>query len=347
MLQPVWEHAASAVQDPSAEPLSTLRVVVLIPCHNEALTVVATVHAFRRALPHAKIYVYDNNSSDDTARLAAAAGAEVRFERLQGKGNVVRRMFSDIDADIYVMADGDNTYDASAAPRLIATLLSGPYDMVNAVRKHAAAEAYRPGHVLGNRLLTGLVRLFFGAGTDDMLSGYKAFSRRFVKSFPALSRGFEIETELMVHALDLQLPIAEIEASYQSRPAGSTSKLNTFRDGFRILKLVGWVLKHDKPLLFFGQVSGLLATLSLILGGSVAIEFYETGLVPRLPTAVLAAAIMLAAFMSFFTGLILDTVTRSRREMKRLHYQGQPSPLPVPAQHPAKTNTVTRAMLQA
>jgi glycosyltransferase involved in cell wall biosynthesis len=295
-------------------------VAVLIPCYNEVDTIRNAVRGFRESVPAARIYVFDNNSHDGTAEIAAGAGAIVRRETAQGKGNVVRRMFSDIDADIYVIVDGDGTYDATAAPRLVETLLSGPYDMVNVARKHIAKEAYRPGHLLGNRLLTWLVGLFFGTKTTDMLSGYKAFSRRFVKSFPAMSKGFEIETELMIHALDLRLPVAEIQAPYHARAAGSISKLSTFRDGLRILKLLGWLLKHEKPLFFFSSLAGFLVVLSLSLGIPIVLEFLSTGLVPRLPTAVLAAAIMLSAVMSLFTGLILDTVTHSRREVKRLHY---------------------------
>jgi glycosyltransferase involved in cell wall biosynthesis len=303
-----------------------LDVAVLIPCHNEANTIRNTVRGFQVSVPTARIYVFDNNSHDGTAEIAVGAGAIVRRETAQGKGNVIRRMFSDIEAEIYIIVDGDGTYDAEAAPRLLETLLSGPYDMVNVARKHIAKEAYRPGHVFGNRLLTGLVGLFFGTKTTDMLSGYKAFSRRFAKTFPAMSKGFEIETELMIHALDLRLPVAEIEAPYDARPPGSTSKLSTFRDGLRILKLLGWLLKHEKPMLFFSSLAGLLVILSLSLGIPIVLEFLSTGLVPRLPTAVLAAAIMLSAVMSLFTGLILDTVTRSRREVKRLHYLREQAP---------------------
>lgn len=296
------------------------RVAVLLPCYNEAHAIAKVVADFRSALPGALIYVFDNNSKDDTAELAREAGAIVRREPRQGKGNVVRRMFADIDADVYVMADGDGTYDAGTAPRLVATLLDGPYDMVNVARRHIASEAYRPGHVFGNKMLTGLVGTFFGVGTTDMLSGYKAFSRRFVKTFPAMSRGFEIETELMIHTMELRLPVAEIEAPYDKRVEGSASKLNTFRDGFRILKLLGWLLKHEKPLAFFSVVAGALAMLSIGLAIPVLLEYLSSGLVPRLPTAVLSAVIMLCAIVSAFTGLILDTVTHSRRETKRLFY---------------------------
>jgi glycosyltransferase involved in cell wall biosynthesis len=301
-------------------------VAVLIPCFNEAATIGKTVHAFRKVVPLARVYVFDNNSHDGTAEIAAGAGAIVRRETAQGKGNVIRRMFADIDADIYVIVDGDGTYDANAVPRLLKTLATGPYDMVNVARKHIGQEAYRTGHIFGNRVLTGLVALFFGAKTTDLLSGYKAFSRRFVKTFPAMSSGFETETELMIHALDLRLPFAEIEAPYCARPEGSTSKLSTLRDGLRILKLLGWLLKHEKPLLFFSTLAVLFLVLSFGLGIPIILEFFSTGLVPRLPTAVLAAAIMLSAVMSFFTGLILDTVTYSRREAKRLHYLRERAP---------------------
>lgn len=301
-------------------------IAVLIPCYNEALTIAKTVSGFQKALPSARIYVFDNNSRDETAAVALACGAIVRRETMQGKGHVVRRMFADIDADIYIMADGDGTYDAKAAPQLVETLVAGPYDMVNVARKHTAVEAYRRGHVFGNLFLTRLVGLSFGTKTTDMLSGYKAFSRRFVKTFPAMSRGFEIETELMIHAIDLRLPVSEISAPYDKRPEGSVSKLNTIRDGLRIVKLLGWLLKHEKPLMFFSALSTLLLLLSLALGIPVVLEFLRTGLVPRLPTAVLAATIMLSAVLSLFTGLVLDTVTHSRRESKRLHYLSQPPP---------------------
>lgn len=312
--------------------INSYRIAVLVPCFNEAIGIASVVDGFRKLLPHAHIYVYDNNSTDGTAEVARKAGAIVQTELEQGKGNVVRRMFSDVDADIYVMVDGDGTYDASAAPRLVATLLSGPYDMVNVARRHIEKDAYRRGHVTGNRLLTGLVGLFFGTKTTDMLSGYKAFSRRFVKTFPASSRRFEIETEMMIHCLDLRLPMTEIEAPYGKRLEGSASKLSTLRDGFRILRLLGWLLKHEKPLAFFSAVSALLVAISVALGTPILLEFLDTGLVPRLPTALLATGIMLVAVMSFFTGLVLDTVTHSRREIKRLFYLSQ-QPIHDPAQH--------------
>jgi glycosyltransferase involved in cell wall biosynthesis len=296
------------------------RIAVLVPCHNEALTVAAVVEGFRAALPDATIYVYDNNSKDGTADIARAAGAEVRFESQPGKGSVVRRMFADIEADWYVMVDGDATYDASAAPRLLAHAIEGRYDMVNAARAETADKAYRPGHRFGNRVLTGLVGTIFGTRTTDMLSGYKVFSRRFVKSFPAMSAGFEIETELMIHALELKLPVGEISAPYGERPEGSVSKLATWRDGFVILRLIGVLVQRERPFEFFGVISLALLLGALLLGLPVVAEFFESGLVPRLPTAVLASALVLAALLSFAVGLILNAITHSRREAKRLAY---------------------------
>lgn len=295
-------------------------IAVLIPCFNEGLTIGTVVTQFRRVLPQAKIYVYDNNSTDNTVEAAKAAGAIVRHESAQGKGNVVRRMFGDIDSDLYLMVDGDGTYDANSAIRMLSLLEEGPYDMVNAARRHTEDIAYRPGHVFGNWVLTHLVSVLFGSKTTDMLSGYKAFSRRFVKSFQATSRSFEIETELMIHCLDLRLPTAEIIAPYYARIDGSTSKLSTFRDGFRILRLIGWLVKQEKPFLFFTSLSVLLAAVSLGLSVPIVENYYETGLVPRLPTAVLSASIMIVAVMCFFSGLILDSVTQSRREAKRFFY---------------------------
>ena len=301
---------------PSAAP----RIAVLVPCYNEALTVAEVVRGFRASLPEATIYVYDNNSSDGTADIARAAGAEVRFESRPGKGNVVRRMFVDVEADWYIMVDGDATYDPAAAPRLLATAQQGGYDMVNVARDETGEKAYRRGHRFGNRLLTGLVGLIFGSQTSDMLSGYKVFSRRFVKSFPAMSAGFEIETELMIHALELQAPIGEISAPYGERPEGSISKLATWRDGFLILRLVGLLVQRERPLEFFGAVGALLLLSALILGLPVVWTFFETGLVPRLPTAVLASTFTLVAFLSFTVGIVLNAITHSRREMKRLAY---------------------------
>jgi glycosyltransferase involved in cell wall biosynthesis len=296
------------------------RIAVLVPCHNEELTIAAVVAGFRASLPDAVVYVFDNNCTDRTAEIARAAGAEVWFERIPGKGNVVRRMFADVDADWYIMVDGDATYDATAAPRLLQAAIDGSYDMVNAAREETGHAAYRRGHRFGNRVLTGLVGAIFGSRTTDMLSGYKVFSRRFVKSFPAMSAGFEIETEIMIHALELNLPVGEISASYGERPEGSTSKLATWRDGFLILRMIGVLIQRERPLEFFSALAGLLLLLSLALGVPVVWTFIEIGLVPKLPTAVLASALMLSALLSFAVGLILNAITHSRREIKRLAY---------------------------
>ena len=295
-------------------------VAVLVPCHNEAATIGRVIEDFRGYLPRAAIYVYDNGSTDDTAQIARASGALVRAEPLLGKGNVVRRMFADIDADIYVMVDGDGTYDAAAAPRLVEQMLRNNLDMVNCARRPVDDSAYRPGHRLGNRLLTGLVARVFGNRLSDMLSGYRALSRRFVKSFPALSTGFEIETEITVHALELRVPIAEISAPYFMRPHGSPSKLNTIGDGARILRVIVHLVKEERPLQFFSSIFFALVLVSLALGFPVVMQFLATGLVNRLPTAVLAMGLMILAFLSLFCGLVLDTVTRGRRELKRLLY---------------------------
>lgn len=295
------------------------RVAILVPCYNEAQTVAGVVTAFQAVLPSATVYVYDNNSTDGTAVKARAAGAVVRSETLQGKGNVIRRMFADIDADIYVLVDGDGTYDAASAPKLIDRLLDDDLDMVNAARD-GTGDAYRPGHRFGNKLLTGIVSHIFGNRLTDMLSGYRVFSRRFAKSFPGLAQGFEIETELTVHALELRLPIAEIHAPYGSRPPGSVSKLGTIRDGIRVLWTILVLIKEERPLPFFSLIAALLAGASVFLMVPVFITFVQTGLVPRMPTAVLATGMMILAFLSLACGLILDTVTRGRRELKRLHY---------------------------
>ena len=297
-----------------------MKVVVLIPCYNEEISIANVVNDFRAALPSATIYVYDNNSSDRTVEVARAAGAVVRAESQQGKGNVVRRMFADIDADIYVLVDGDNTYDAAAAPKLIDKLINESLDMVNGCRVTDIQAAYRPGHRFGNRLLTGLVAAIFGNRTKDMLSGYRVFSRRFVKSFPALSRGFEIETELTVHALELRMPIADVDTRYIDRLPGSESKLSTIKDGMRILRMIVSLVKEERPFQFFGFIAALLSLVSVSLAYPIVIEFLETGLVPRFPTAILASAVMITAILSFFSGLILDTVTHARREIKRLAY---------------------------
>jgi len=303
-----------------ATPPDRFRLAVLIPCYNEEHSIVDVVAAFRQALPGAAIYVYDNNSTDRTAELALSAGAVVRMERRQGKGNVVRRMFADTEADVYILVDGDGTYDAASAPALISLLLEDGLDMVDAARDEQSDAAYRRGHRLGNVVLTELVRRIFGRQLTDMLSGYRVLSRRFVKSFPALSFGFEIETELTVHALELRMPIAEARTPYRERPAGSVSKLRTYRDGFRILRTIAALVKEERPLAFFAVCFVALACLSLLFGWPVVTTYLETGLVPRLPTAVLSMGLMLLAFLSLACGLILDTVTRGRRELRRLHY---------------------------
>ena len=300
--------------------ISDLSIAVLVPCYNEGATIERVVADFKVALPDAKIYVYDNRSTDDTFARAARAGAIVRREERPGKGEVVRRMFGDIEADVYVMVDGDATYHAPSAPALIDLMLKSHADLVNGARIDTAVKAYRPGHRFGNRLLTGLVSAFFGQMTTDMLSGYKIFSRRFVKSFPAHSRGFEIETELMVHALELRMTIKEQSTPYAERPEGSISKLNTIRDGIRILSIIGLFVREERPLAVFSLLGLLLSVGSLALGLPVVAEFLETGLVSRFPTAILASALMITAVISVFSGLVLDTVTRGRREAKRFAY---------------------------
>jgi len=299
-------------------------VAVLIPCLNEEAAIPAVVNDFRRALPDALIFVYDNGSTDRTVEVARAAGAIVRREPLKGKGNVVRRMFADIEADIYVLVDGDDTYDAASAPAMIRRLIDDALDMVNGAREEKSEAAYRRGHRFGNRLLTGLVARFFGERMSDMLSGYRIMSRRFVKSFPALATGFETETELTVHALELRMPIAEVMTPYRERPAESASKLRTIPDGIRIMRLIMRLVREERPLEFFSLVAGVLALASILLGIPVVLEYITTGLVPRLPTAVLAMGLMLLAFLSLACGLILSTVTRGRMEAKRLHYLGIP-----------------------
>lgn len=303
-----------------------LRIAVLLPCYNEEAAVAETVAGFRAALPAAQIYVYDNNSSDRTREVAAAAGAIVRSERMQGKGHVVRRMFADVEADIYVMADGDSTYDAAAAPALVAKLVEEQLDMVVGARRSAVEEAYRRGHRLGNRLFTGLLSSLFGRSFSDIFSGYRVFSRRFAKSFPALSRGFETETEISVHALELAMPVGELLTAYGARPEGSQSKLSTYRDGWRILRTILHLVRIERPVLFYGAFSLLLALVAILLAVPLAVTYLETGLVPRFPTAILVTGLVLLASLSFFAGLILDTVVRGRREVRRLHYLGFPAP---------------------
>jgi glycosyltransferase involved in cell wall biosynthesis len=302
--------------------LAALRIAVLVPCYNEAAAIEQVITGFRQALPQARILVFDNNSTDDTVAIARRAGAETRHVHRQGKGNVVRRMFADVEADLYLLVDGDATYDAASAPRLIEKLLAEELDMVVGARKDTATEAYRPGHRFGNRVLTEFVARIFGRAFNDILSGYRVFSRRFVKSFPALSIGFEIETELTIHALELRMPIAEVETPYYARPAGSASKLNTWRDGFRILRMILRLYQLQRPLSFFSTIAGVLAAAAIILAIPVLVTYIETGLVPRLPTAILSTGLMLLASLSLTCGLILDNVTRGRQEMKRLFYLG-------------------------
>jgi glycosyltransferase involved in cell wall biosynthesis len=299
---------------------------VLIPCFNEASSIGHVVGDFRAALPDATIYVYDNNSTDRTVSCARAAGAVVRSETLQGKGHVIRRMFADIEADVYVLVDGDDTYDASVAPVMADVLLDRRLDMVSAARDTPEADAYRLGHQVGNAILSGMVRHAFGGGIDDMLSGYRVFSRRFVKSFPALSSGFETETEFTVHALALHMPVAELRAPYRGRAPGSHSKLNTIADGFRILREIVTLIEHERPLPFFSLVMVFWLTAALVLGLPVIVTFLHTGLVERLPTAVLSASMVLLASLSLGCGLILDSVARGRKELKRLHYLSIPAP---------------------
>jgi glycosyltransferase involved in cell wall biosynthesis len=304
----------------------SLSVAVLVPCLNEEAAIAKVVEDFRAALPGATVYVYDNASTDQTVAVARAAGAVVRVEPLRGKGNVVRRMFADVEADVYVLVDGDDTYSAAAAPEAVRKLVSEQLDMLNLARVTEIQAAYRPGHRFGNALLTGVVARIFGNRFGDILSGYRVFSRRFVKSFPALAAGFEIETELTVHALELRMPIAEVAAPYKDRPVGSASKLRTFRDGFRILRTIMNLAKEERPLAFFSLAFALLALGALGLALPVIETYHQTGLVPRLPTAVLATGTMLLAFLSLACGFILDTVTRGRRELKRLSYLTTPAP---------------------
>ena len=311
---------AGADAETPARMLASHRIAVLVPCYNEAATIADVVTGFRAALPGSVVYVYDNNSTDNTLEAARAAGAVVRRETHQGKGYVVRRMFADVDADVYVLVDGDATYNAPSARAMIARLIEGPLDMVLGVRVDREEAAYRPGHRTGNRLLTGFVTHIFGHSFTDMLSGYRAFSRRFVKSFPVLSGGFEIETELTIHALELELPVAEVRTPYYARPEGSASKLNTWRDGFRILLTILKIYRAERPLPLFTAIGLALAAVSTGLAIPIFITYLEEGIVPRFPTAILSTGLMLVAFLCFVCGLILDTVTRGRREAKLLAY---------------------------
>ena len=300
--------------------LSPYAIAVLVPCYNEEKSIAKVVADFRAALPDATIFVFDNNSTDRTVAVARAAGAEVFSVPHQGKGHVVRRMFTDIEADIYVLVDGDATYDAPSAPKMVDLLLRERLDMVVGTRVDQEVAAYRKGHRTGNWLLTTFVAQVFGRAFTDMLSGYRVFSRRFVKSFPVLSGGFEIETELTVHALELGLPVAEVPTPYYARILGSTSKLNTWRDGFRILRTIFKLYRAERPLRFFGSIGTMLALIAIGLAIPVLVTFFETGLVPRLPTAILSMGLMVLAFLCVAVGLILDTVTRGRRETKLFAY---------------------------
>ena len=300
-------------------------IAVLLPCFNEETTIACVVRHFREIMPEATIFVYDNNSTDRTIIEAEQAGAIVRKEPLQGKGNVVRRLFADIEADVYVLSDGDKTYDVASAPKMVSTLIRNKLDMVAASRVSTETTAYRPAHQFGNRFLSGLVAWLFGDRFKDILTGYRMFSRRFVKSFPALSRGFEIETELTVHALELRMPSEEIDTPYHPRPAGSESKLSTWRDGARIFLTILLLLKDVRPMFFFTTISAVLATVSLLLAWPLLTTYIETGLVPRFPTAILSTGLMSIAFLNLICGTILDSVTRGRRELKRMSYLNIPS----------------------
>ena len=305
---------------------SPTRIAVIVPCYNEEAAIGRVIRDFRAALPGAEIYVYDNRSSDGTAERAREAGAVVRQEWRRGKGNVVRRMFADVEADVYVLVDGDDTYDAAAAPLLVRTLIEGGYDIVSGRRVAVGEHAYRAGHVLGNKIFTGITAFMFKVDMSDMLTGYRVMSRRFVKSFPFTAEGFGIETELTVHGVRLLMPMIEIDTAYKERPAGSASKLRTWTDGFRILFTIVALVREERPLVFFTGLFLLLAAASLIIGTPVVVEYFRTGLVPRLPSAVLATALMLLGFLSLASGLILDTVTRGRWEVKRTAYLRIPGP---------------------
>jgi len=302
------------------------RIAVLVPCYNEDAAIGTVVHDFRAALPSATIYVYDNNSKDETVARAREAGAVVRNEMRQGKGNVMRRMFADIEADIYIIVDGDDTYDASVAPALVRRLVDESLDIVSGQRVATGQAAYRAGHVLGNKLLTGLTAMMFRVKLNDMLTGYRIMSRRFVKSFPFTAQGFGIETELTVHAVRLLMPMVEVETRYKERPEGSVSKLSTYRDGFKILFTIASLVREERPLIFFSAIFLLLFLFSTAVGTPVVLDYFHTGLVPRLPTALVAVGAMVLAFLSLASGLILDTVTRGRWEDKRMAYLAIPGP---------------------
>jgi len=317
----------SPIATPRDDPPENVEIAILIPCYNEAATIADVVSDFRTALPHATIYVYDNNSTDDTVAVAQRAGAIVRAENRQGKGHVVRRMFTNVEADIYILVDGDDTYEASAAPRMVNAMLDDGLDMVTGVRRHENEAAYRAGHQFGNKLLTGLVEYTFNARFQDMLSGYRAFSRRFVKSFPMMARGFEVETEFTIHALELSMPIGEIDTRYGERPPGSVSKLNTIGDGIRILTTIALILRQERPMLVFGMAAFALFLMAGVLLAPIVTTYLITGLVPRIPTVILASALVIVGVLSTACGLILDTVTRGRQEAKRIAYLSVPGPL--------------------
>lgn len=305
-------------------------IAAIVPCHNEAASIAQVVSDLKVAQPDIEVYVYDNLSTDGTAEIARAAGATVRYENTKGKGNVVRRAFADVDADIYVLIDGDDTYDAAALPKMIAALREGPLDHVVGVRRQLTATAYRPGHSSGNKAFNTLVSSVFGYRVNDMLSGYRVFSRRFVKSFPAVSREFEVETELTVHSMNLRVPQVEIEVGFKDRAEGSESKLNTYRDGFKILRLIGNLVRHERPWLFHGLLGALILVVSLLLGFPIVVEFAQTGFVPRFPTAVLASSLAIIAMLVWLLGLVLDGITKSRREASRLSYLMSSAPPPLP-----------------
>lgn len=304
-----------------------LNIALVVPCYNEEKTIAQVVREFKLAMPALEIYVFDNSSNDETAAIAKREGAQVIHVPLRGKGNVVRRMFADVDADIYVMVDGDATYDATAVSTLIDKLIDEKLDMVVGCRQtdaETASHAYRHGHQWGNRLLTQSVMQIFGGSFTDMLSGYRVFSRRYVKSIPALSHGFEIETELTVHALELRMPYGEVMTRYGARPEGSESKLSTYKDGWKILKTIGRLYVSERPFSFFGILASLIAAVAIIISIPIILEFLKVGVVPRFPTAILSASMMVCAILSFACGLILDNVTRGRHEVKRLTYLGIP-----------------------
>jgi len=314
------DSADLAEQPPISPEIKALAIAVLIPCFNEEWTVRKVVEDFRVALPHATIYVYDNNSTDRTAQLATEAGAVLRHETLQGKGNVVRRMFADVDADVFILVDGDDTYDAASAPRLCQTLLERQADLVTGCRVESDQAAYPFGHRFGNALLAGLVKTLFGDRCADLLSGYRVMTKRFVKSFPALATGFEIETALTVHALEQRVAMADVDTPYKARPAGSESKLRTVPDGIRVMRTIQSLLRYERPLPFFGIIGSIIVLISLALGFWVTREFLDTGQVARFPTAILAVGLMLVGMLSWTIGLVLDSVARSRVEVRRLTY---------------------------